>query len=125
MSEAVRPQDHLEAVALATEALEETLRGGETNTGLIEQFSDMERSVFMAGQHSTMGVTEGLGTLSGYAGRGHQACLTSGYNEGETFFMSKLETYRSMMEAMAAKPVAEPKQTDTSKRTMSGAKSRI
>lgn len=125
MAEVMRNEDHLETVAMTAEALEVSLRSGEATTALIEQFSDMERSVFVAGQNSALGITEGLGTLAGYAGRGHQASIQQGFGDGEIFFVSKLETYRNMMEAMASKPSTEPKSTDTTTRRMSGRKDRI
>ena len=125
MAESLHPNQHIEAMEAATEALQERLRSGEADTYLVEDFNTFERSVFMAGQQSAVGLTEGLSSLAGYASQGHQVCVDKGYGEGETFFVSKSETYRNMMEALATKPASEPKPTDTDKKDMSGAKKRI
>lgn len=125
MSEAVNKNENLEAMALATETLEERLLSGEVDTRLVEDFSAVEKLVFTAGQLGEMSVTDGLEKLSGYALRSHQACTAKGFSDVDTFFVAKYETYRNMMEAMAARPETVPKPTDTEQRNMSGAKNRI
>ncbi len=125
MAEKRTETDHLEVIKLSSELFDDHLRNTDATTELVENFSNLERSVFMASQNGAMGIVEGLGTLAGFAGRGHQSCLTNGYSEGETFFMSKIETYRNMMEAMASRPEEKPKPTDTDKLQMSDPKNTI
>lgn len=125
MSEAVSKNENLEAVELAIETFEERLQSGEADTGLVEDFTAVEKLVFKAGQQGDMSVTDGLEKLAGYATRSHQACIEKGFSDGDTFFVAKYETYRNMMEAMASRPESDPKPTDTEKRNMSDPKNRV
>ncbi len=119
-----RAEEAIEARMLAHEAFEEALRSEDIEQ-VTTTYDTYERATFAATNLGKKGIemTDGLQSLVVYADRARLVASEAEDSATEALFVGKATTFRNLLDTLQPKAVAEPRPTDTTKRSMGNKKS--